>query len=168
MLPLSPPPDNTVDWALAEEVYRLSFPNDFKQFIGVYGNIIWCDLFRAIYPETQSRDMCEKSKEYVHEILAAIFSGELWDVDGNAINLLPYPSTGGLLPCLVDTNTSFICWITKGKPDEWTTVKCSSGTVCMYPFSLTELIINWLEQIPPADKVWSSYFFGPKKFGVAR
>jgi len=168
MPPLDPPPENSVDWAMAEQVFGLSFPNDFKQFVYTYGNVIWCDLFRTIYPETDTREACLKSREYTLELLSHICSDRLYDADGNVFDIPPYPSPGGLLPCLTDTNSDFICWRTVGHPDEWTTVKYSVGSVFMFPFDLTQLICDWIEQIPPADQAWSSYFLKPEKYGISR
>ena len=50
--PLVPPPENAIDWEMAEQEYGLPFPEDFKRFVSVYGNVMWCDVFRPIYPKT--------------------------------------------------------------------------------------------------------------------
>ena len=44
------------DWSRPEirSLFELAFPEDYKQFIHTYGNVIWCDLFRPVYPDTSS------------------------------------------------------------------------------------------------------------------
>jgi len=168
MPPLNPPPENEVNWKMAEEVFGLSFPLDFKQFVFTYGNVIWCDLFRAIYPETSSREACEKSREDLIETLTHICSDRLYDEAGNIVNIPAYPSPGGLLPCLTDTNTAFMCWRTVGAPHEWTLLKYSSGNLFMFPMDLTQLICDWIERKPPADKAWGEFFLKPERYGIAR
>ncbi len=71
--PLDPPPENVVDWKMAEDVFGISYPNDFRQLIHCYGNVMWCDLFRPVYPKTQTRAGCQESKEYVLELLSAMY-----------------------------------------------------------------------------------------------
>jgi hypothetical protein len=168
MPPLDPPPDNVVDWAMVRDVYGLDFPNDFKDFITTYGNVIWCDLFRAIYPETGTRQECEASRTDVLETLSLIGGDRLYDVDGNVVEVPCYPTPGGLLPCLTDTNSDFILWRTEGEPDDWTVVKYSCGNVFMFDFGLTQLICDWIERVPPADQVWGAVFLGPAKSVIAR
>ncbi|MCA9046191.1 MAG: hypothetical protein KDA69_17820 [Planctomycetaceae bacterium] len=168
MPPLDPPPENLVDWALAEEVFSLQFPTDFKQLVATYGNVIWCDLFRPIYPETDTLARCEASKNDVLETMSLIFSDELYDTDGNAVQLAPYPQLEGLLPCLTDTNSSFVCWHMKGNPDEWKLVQWYSGTVRFLNCDITQLICDWISQTPPFEDVWGTFFLGPKKYGIAR
>lgn len=169
MPPLVPPPENKVDWSVAEEVFGIRFPNDFKQFILTYGNVIWCDLFRAIYPETDSREKCDASRSEVLDTIDTIFNDGFCDENGDAIDgLRPYPNPGGLLPCLTDTNSSFICWLTSGDPENWTLVQWYSGTVRFYKSDLTHFIRDWIKQIPPANDAWSTFFLSPKKYGIAR
>jgi len=169
MPPLEPPPDNNVDWEMAEQVCRIRFPEDFKQFISIYGNVIWCDLFRAIYPETDTWEKCEKSREEVLETLAIIFNDGFCNEDGTAItNLRPHPNPGGLLPCLTDTNSSFVCWLTSGKPEEWTLIKWHFGTVTFYDFTLTQLIRDWIKQVPPAKDAWGAFFLKPENYQSPR
>jgi hypothetical protein len=69
MPPLPNPPNRDVDWELAEDVYGLPFPSDFKEFVATYGNLRWCDLFAPIYPITSSRKTCVKSRELVLDYL---------------------------------------------------------------------------------------------------
>lgn len=169
MPPLEPPPENEVDWTMAEAVFGIRFPTDFKQFVLTYGNVIWCDLFRAIYPETDTREKCEKSRDDVLETLSIIFNDDLCDENGDTIdNLKAYPSPGGLLPCLTDTNSSFVCWLTSGEPEHWTLVQWFSGTVRFFECNLTQLIRDWIKQVPPAKDAWGPFFLSPKKYGIAR
>jgi hypothetical protein len=159
--PLDPPPENVVDWAMAEQEYGLTFPEDFKRFVGIYGNVIWCDLFRPIYPKTQSLETCRKSKEYTLKILAGIYGARLWDENGEAVTIPPYPSLGGLLPCLLDTNSDVVCWHTVGQPENWKVVLFQEGNLVFYPSDVTQLICDWVEHVPPASAIWRA--FDPSK-----
>lgn len=166
MPPLEPPPDNQVDWEVAEDVFGRSFPIDFKEFVRAYGNVIWCDLFRAIYPGSETRDACQKSRDYVENLLAAMYGAKLWGSDGKEIHIPPYPASEGLLPCLIDTNSDIVCWYTVGHPDSWTTVLFQEGNLFFFPCDVTQLICDWIEQIPPAAEVWGT--LNMRKFGIAR
>jgi hypothetical protein len=119
MPPIDPPPESDVNWPMAEEIFGTRFPTDFKNLIATYGNVIWCDLFRFIYPETSDEPACRRSREDVIETLSYLCGGEnrLWDESGQEIHIPPYPESGGLLPCLTDTNTGFVCWHMVGNPD---------------------------------------------------
>ena len=75
--PLEPPPENDVDWKIAEQIFGIDFPEDFKHFVKVYGNVMWCDMFRPIYPKTESIESCEQSKQYVLRTLSAMYGGAL-------------------------------------------------------------------------------------------
>jgi hypothetical protein len=152
--PLDPPPESHVDWTMAEGVYGLAFPTDFKQFIATYGNVEWCDLFRPVYPRTESRKACEQSRASVLQTLDAMYAARLWDRDGNLVNIPPYPASGGLLPCVIDSNSDVLCWRTDGPPDGWTLAYFQEGNVFFYPCDVTQLICDWIERIPPATEVW--------------
>jgi hypothetical protein len=168
MPPVNPPPENNVDWAMAEDVFGLRYPQDFKDFIHSYGNVIWCDLFRPIYPETSTRKQCEASRGEALETLSIIFNGDMCDPDGRVLSLKPYPAQGGLLPCLTDTNGSFICWLTAGDPDSWTLSQWHNGTVRELDCNFTQLISDWISQTPPFNDVWGPFFLTATKYGIAK
>lgn len=159
-------PSHEMDWALAEEIFGQPFPTDFKQMVSLYRDSLWCDLFRAIYPDTETRESCEMSREKVLRILAAIYSANLWDKEGNLVRIPPYPSPEGLLPCLIDTNSDVVCWHTVGEPDSWTTVLYQEGNLFFYPTDVTQLIHDWIQQIPPAAEVWGKP--DPRNLRVSR
>jgi hypothetical protein len=84
------------------------------------------------------------------------------------IDIPPYPAGGGLLPCLADTNGGFICWHTTGPPDEWTTAMVNSGNIWFFPMGITQLIADWIEQIPPGDDLWDKHHLEPGDYGIER
>lgn len=167
MPPLEPAPDSVVDWNVARDVFGLSFPADFTEFVATYGNVIWCDLFRPIYPITKTLSDCQKSKDHVLEILGRMYKSDLLDEENRIINLPHYPAPGGIFPCLVDTNGCYICWITTGAPDNWITAKFDSGYLQVFQCDLTQLICAWIEQKPPASDIWDSTFLETDNYGLA-
>jgi hypothetical protein len=165
--PLEAAPENVVDWAMAEKVYDLVFPEDFKKFIGVYGNVMWWDLFRPIYPRTESLDACRESKESVVRLLASMYSAKLWNENGEVVDIPPYPKPEGLLPCFLDTNGDIVCWHTVGEPDQWKVVVFQEGNLFFFPFDVTQLICDWVEHIPPASGIWRPFDIRPRQIQLA-
>jgi hypothetical protein len=166
MPPLSPRPGGDVDWGLAEDVFNITFPADYKQFINTYGNVIWCDVFRPFFPNTTTRKDCEESRQQYIDVLSNMYKHDILDGNGDKINIPPYPANGGLLPCLADTNGGWVCWHVQGKPDKWTTVLYNGGTAWFFPMGLTRLIADWIERIPPADAIWDESHLEPENFGI--
>jgi len=166
MPPLSPRPGNVVDWKLAEDVFGVTFPTDYKQFIDLYGNVIWCDAFRPFYPNTSSRAECENSKQHYLDVLSKMYKFDIITGDGVRVDIPPYPTRGGLLPCLADTDGGWVCWHMKGNPEKWTMTLYNGGTMWFFPMSLTKMIADWIEQVPPADAVWHSEHLEPDEYGI--
>ena len=167
MPPLDSPPESVVEWSLAETGFGITFPEDYKEFVRTYGNVIWCDLFRPIYPATSTQQACEESKAYCLKVLSYMYKAKILGGDGKQISIPPYPALGGLLPCLADTNGGYLCWHTSGQPNEWTTALYYGGNAWFFPMGLTQLIADWIEQIPPADAIWDTHHLEPDDYGIS-
>ena len=66
--PPAKPPLNEANWQVAEEILGLQIPADFKEFVQTYGNAIWCDSFKPVYPGNTRRE-CEEYKAHLLELL---------------------------------------------------------------------------------------------------
>src|SRR5262245_44742831 len=117
MPPPAAPPQNDIDWEVAEDVLGLKLPDDFKGFVRAYGNSIWCDTFRPVYPEN-SRKGCEEYRTYLLELLEPM--DYLYD-DKQDLDFKRYPERGGLLPCLIDFGGKHVCWVAEGDANNWGT-----------------------------------------------
>ena len=166
MPPLVPARDNDVDWNMAEEVFGVRFPTDFKELVHTYGSVYWCDLFGLFYPDTSTREKCEESRRYVQQTLDMLLSGSLRDESNEQIEPEKYQEPQSLLLCLSTTNGTYVCWHTVGEPDDWKVVEWDEGTIRSWDCNLTQLIANWISQTPPYDEVWPDFFLSPEKFWI--
>lgn len=161
MPPPSSPPETNVDWQAAQEVMGIDYPDDFKDFVHTYGSLVWCDTFRTVYPGVD-RQACEEYRAHIAELLEPL--EYLYD-DSQELKFGRYPEQGGLLPCMIDFNGKTICWITQGQPNTWGILVWMRGPCKVFrDHSMTQLILEWIEQKGDVKDIWLSELLDPEQF----
>jgi hypothetical protein len=95
----------------------LVFPNDYKQFIGLYGTGTMCSLFEIDSPHRLSKVYRVPARE-----AWITRTGVYHELDKFLENPLPYPlypKIPGLLPCATHGTTDLIGWLTNLDPELW-------------------------------------------------
>ena len=118
---MPPPPvpiDAVGDWGDVERAIGTNLPNDFKNFIELYGSGT-IGRFITVYNPFSFRteiNLIDQSRRQL-SALQELREEFTWD---RVYSL--YPNPGGLFPVAVTDNGDFIYWLTEGIPDEWTIV----------------------------------------------
>ncbi|WP_020469499.1 SMI1/KNR4 family protein [Zavarzinella formosa] len=100
-------------WRTAEEKLGLKLPEDYRQFVHVYGGGLFADFYLVHTPG--ERSVYGNLVDYLG-LMASHFA---WR-DGLQFNI--HPSRPGLLVWGHDENGNYYYWLTKGEPDRWTVV----------------------------------------------
>ena len=141
---LIPPPADPVEtrgsWMQVEMSLGTHLPDDFKEFIDVYGSGKIGDFISILNPFSTrpSLNLIEVSKKNLEALrVLSIEFGEVTKSD-----LFPVP--GGILPVALTDNGDVIHWKTTGKPNDWTIVvnEARSPLYEHYNCSLTRFIEN--------------------------
>jgi hypothetical protein len=118
LVPPPPDPRNARgDWRTLEAEMGLVFPDDYKQFIGLYGTGTMCSLFEIDSPFLFS----EFYRVPVREAWITR-TGIYRELDRFSENPLPYPvypEIPGLLSCATYGTTDIIGWLTNLDPQLW-------------------------------------------------
>jgi hypothetical protein len=117
-----PPPPSPVEangsWPQVEEALGIKLPDDFKEFIEVYGSGTIGHFLSVLNPfsDRPALNLLMQSQRQLDalRILVSDF-GERKPYD-------PYPIPGGLLPVAITDNGDVIHWLTRGAPVHWTIV----------------------------------------------
>jgi hypothetical protein len=118
-LNFSNPPTDTGDfgrWQKIEDDLGISLPDDYKEFINVFGTVQIGDFIYVLSPFTENPHL--NLKEQVFEILEGFRS--LGSFFGGEKYTHPlYPDKGGLLPWGFSINGDHLFWLTQGEPRDW-------------------------------------------------
>lgn len=118
-----PPPTSTFEapgkdeWIALEARFGFAFPEDFKDFIQIYGsgnvaNFLW--VFNP-FSKNKNLNLIEQTKEQMDVLVELQSFGEI----------VPYrlfPEAGGILPFAVTDNGDVLYWKTCGEPNYWPVV----------------------------------------------
>ncbi len=149
--PPAEPEDAKGDWAAAEARLGTPFPDDYKQFVSIYGiGAISCEL-TILNPFAKNGyvnlfNSLRSIQEYARELEAdgAIDGTPPFYIGG----LPPFPSPGGLIPCAQSGNGDYILWRTRAlpsTPNEWETTIDARQDLAHYDFpntTFTELLLR--------------------------
>jgi hypothetical protein len=106
------------DWSKIEARLGTTLPDDFKKFISQFGTGRLGNFIYVLSPFA--------SNEFVnlfnqtHERLDA--NREIRKDFPEAVPFSLYPEQNGVLPWAFTDNGDVLCWLTKGKPNEWIVV----------------------------------------------
>jgi hypothetical protein len=126
---IMPPPRNPIAtgtaerWKAVEKRLKLTFPEDYKQFVTAYGSGMINEFVRILNPFRASEydDFEESLKWYQQEwpkskqMFPDSYPYDIW------------PAEGGLVPLGSTANGDAIFWRARGKPDEWTIIVHDRG-----------------------------------------
>jgi hypothetical protein len=103
-------------WQKIEEDLGTSLPDDYKQFIDIFGTVFIGDFIYVLDPFTENHNFNLKERggmilEAFRDI-GSFFGGEKYPYP-------LYPDKGGLLPWGFSINGDHLFWFTQGEPQEW-------------------------------------------------
>ncbi|ROQ68659.1 SUKH superfamily protein [Streptomyces sp. 840.1] len=141
---LVPPPSQprwgTGDWDGVEAALALELPSEFKRLAETYGAYHFSEFLTPLAPFGRRDLLVGPAKR-------------LLDQERGFRKRNPekcpypfYPEPGGLLPWAGTDNGDRVCWLTDGKPDEWTVV-CWNPRGWYYdahPVGAVEFLVGWL------------------------
>jgi hypothetical protein len=154
---LMPPPacpiDAAGDWRDGEASLGTGLPEDYKQFIRLYGTgaigkmPVW--VFNAL---------TQQMKDY-NEVVQDAY-GKLFE---DSPELLPYPlfpRPGGLLYWGATGNGDYLHWLTSGPPNEWTVVVHDFGDMEFMHFNMG-MVAFLLSLLRRETELFPGVFFQP-------
>lgn len=121
-----PPPAGQGDvfsgqWGTVEAEVRAPLPQDYKDFVRLYGNGYFMEFLGIYMPKARNHHI------RLERMVRVVSSGYAdWDD-------LPYPmwpQEGGLIPFGGTDNGDQLFWLPQGTPDEWTVVIFDRGGLC--------------------------------------
>ena len=158
---LSPPSHRIFDdtaWASFDANADLRLPNDFKQFISIYGCGAIDDFIWVLDPFSKDPNLSIEKSNYFIETYAEMRQEFLSDYPRP-----DYPAEGSFLPWAVTDNGETLVWSVNGEPDSWKVAVHSSdqGEEEVYDFGCVEFLSRLLSrdfsskiipsQFPPVD-----------------
>jgi len=131
---LVPPPRDPVapgapgDWPRVESELGAQLPQDFKDYIGLYGAGQWGDFFGIMDPfyEWKRPHAQENWREWSQQRIGPLESMRREFPDEIA-PFQVHPALDGLLAFGYDDNGGTLCWQTSGAPDSWPIVCLDEG-----------------------------------------
>jgi SMI1-KNR4 cell-wall len=163
---IMPSPTNPIDadgsWVHVEEVLGVKLPDDFKDFIRVYGSGTINHFISVLSPFSKrpTLNLLDQSKRQL-DVLR-----ELHDDFGEKNQYALYPAPGGLLPVAMTDNGDVIHWLTSGGPADWTIVVNESRSADYQRFgcNLTTFLEGVLNRTMVSRAFPGSVFDGKPSF----
>jgi hypothetical protein len=118
---VAPPPAEPLEpgeperWPEVEAALGTALPDDYKEFIEIYGSGKFDDLLYLLNPF--ARDQAGNLLQQKDVMLAAY--AETRAKFPKRLPLPPFPEPGGLLPLGRSDNGNELYWLTEGKPAAW-------------------------------------------------
>jgi hypothetical protein len=129
------PPDTpfcaNTDWQQVESHLGIGLPNDYKEFISVYGTgSLQSFLHIWNYSDDQSSE-----RDPINDIAEVFSQLEGYKQSGQTLDFRPFPEEGGLLPFASTDDGNYLNWKIDGTPDEWSVAAYDfgSGTILHVP-----------------------------------
>jgi len=158
-------------WDLIEAELGTPLPQDYKDFVRLYGCGEFMEFLTIHVPRSRSQYVRLEAEAYA----VARLAGELADDE------LPFPypfwpTPGGLLACGKTDNGDNLFWLTRGSPDDWTVVVWGrgSGEFEAFDCGLTDFLAgvatggiepeDFPEDMLPCDRFFTTY--SAKRHGV--
>jgi hypothetical protein len=153
-----------VNWKDAEKELGFAFPTSFKEFIAVYGESQWFDLYSsALYPDSvtgvgQYREELQRIHEMVDE------NGILEDGAPDDSPITLYPEPGGLLFFMSSSDGDYYFWrMEPDDSDQWPMVVWQpvTGLFELEQRTIAELFLSTFEEfrVSQPHRLWA-YFTG--------
>jgi hypothetical protein len=111
----SNPKDNSGDWSAIEATLGASLPNDYKEFIEIYGTIHICNFLQILSPFSKNQHInLVRKQELCREVYQVLKNG------GENIPYEFFPKRNGLIIVGLTDNGDSIFW--KTGSEKWTIV----------------------------------------------
>jgi hypothetical protein len=107
------------DWGACEEELRLRLPEDYKEFISIYGSGTLCRLFAISSPFSSPQLLKTTVRDWW------VNWAGIYDCWGEVPRILPYPrypAVPGLLPWGTYGDVDILSWYTEGESEAWRVV----------------------------------------------
>lgn len=150
LVEIAPPPGKPVapgapaDWSRVESEIGTRLPQDFKDYIALYGAGQWGDFFGIMDPFYEWKHP-DAQEDWVGWMTKRV--GPLKDMRSEfPEEVAPFdlhPAPNGLLPIGYDDNGGTMCWQTTGAPDSWPIICLDEGLTKeydMFEMSLTSFL----------------------------
>jgi hypothetical protein len=153
LLQIAPPPSKPVgscspeQWHQLETELGIRFPEDYKQFIGTYGDGRFADFVGIPHPFHSA----PKSGTYASFVRLRL-EGIRWfqrEAPKHAAQFPVYPQTEGLFPVGYTDNGGTIFWLMQGPPDSWPVVcfpRSYTKDFEVLKLALTVVLGRWLNR----------------------
>jgi hypothetical protein len=131
----------TEEWGRVEKAIGTRLPNDYKNYINVFGTGCLANFLWVFNPFTRNTNLNLLNQVTVQ--LNAITTLE--EEFGEKSPYQVYPTPGGLLPWGITDNGDVLFWLTNDEPDYWNVVICSARGREYEEFEAT--IIDFLHRL---------------------
>ncbi len=154
---LMPPPATPTavpsesDWTQCEREFTV-LPDDYKAFIAAYGFGV-IDGWIGVYNFGQDLG---KPTNFISEVGKILFELEdILEEDPDGISGTCFPVPGGYLPFGSNDNGDYLCWVTKGNPNDWTVavIYPRDDEVCRFNGGMLQFLAETLN----SEARWGPY-----------
>ena len=111
------PRNNAGNWTQIESALQLELPSEFKEIIGIYGDVLWGDILWLLNP------FSKELQEYQADI--SQICGADREIRKEKPEYYPfpiYPEQNGIYPWAATENGDTLYWITAFESNKWPTV----------------------------------------------
>jgi len=148
-------------WPTIEATLGTQLPNDYKEFINLFGSGVFAGYIRTTNPfSLYPRFRLEEQIASADRTLAQLKNFYTEDFR----NVVSYPQPGGLLVFANTLDGELLFWRTVGEPDAWTItiINLISGRIEEYQMSMAEFYISYVKgeissQILPEPEVQNMF-----------
>lgn len=126
--PKAPVAPGSVDaWPQVEKEIGAPLPQDFKDYISVYGAGQWADFFGIMNPfyKWKHPEASKSWRQWMESRLGSL-GEQRREWPENTAPFLPHPALEGVLAFGYNDNGGTLCWHMRGDPDAWPIV-CLDG-----------------------------------------
>lgn len=148
---LLPPPkgqrQTKVNWTRLEKHVGLTYPDSFKEYVGVYGSARWFDKFLPFYDTAQTTKEVQAFLKSVWGKLSYLV-GNIYDANFTPLEVPLYPEVGGLFPFMADIDGPLYCWLTKNKdPNCWPIYCWNTGPFIVFRnMTVSGVLLRFLQR----------------------
>jgi len=128
-----------------EKQLGFTFPDDYKQFIAVYGSGRFADFVGFPHPFHPSSDSSRFLRFAKQRLEGIAFTKR--ETPRHATLFPTWPESGGLFPFGYTDNGGTICWLTDGIPEQWPVVLFPDsyyGDYELIRLPVSQLLSGWL------------------------
>ena len=145
--PPKEPKYSSGDWGAIEDSLGIEFPNDYKEFISVYGS----GSLQSFIHIVNYLDNRLSSQELISVVFSQL---ETYKESGKCEEFKAYPDEGGLLPFANTDDGNYLFWVMDGEPNKWAVAAFdfSSGLILHVPeMGMVKCLLRLVQKDNPFD-----------------